>query len=1174
MGQGSDVKRAMVYFKFIFISLLLGASFIALGGRASAAGTDTISEFYPICLGSAGTFPAATTGADLRTLAPAHQWGTLGSAPRYRLFYYKALTSGVVTISQTNSANVDVDGALWGPFNSLPDMLRTGATTPTSYQNLKASDYLTAAGFTFSSIATVANKYYVFVIANYSGSATNISFNTGVGTTATSDCSILTPGFDIVTSSSPLVTTEGGATVSYTVSLTRPPLSNVTVNVANTTGQTSVGSSTLTFTTANWYIPQTVVVTAVNDLLVDGTLTDTINNNAVSTDAAYNGLSRPLAAQALDNDVLPTVVNGALVAVNVVNQTSYPVGGTCTANDNAITVVITDNATPTAHTSSATTTCALGAYSVALNATGLNQGAVTVASTITDGVNTPIVDTDVTERDTIAPSAPIVIVPALTNDSTPTLSGTCEALATVQVTVNPTGEVLNTTCTAVGSFTATPLTIIPNGAYSATATQTDAAGNLSSVSTVSSGIIDTTPPAAPTVISVNTDLSAPFLTNDSAPDVVVGNVVVGDTVTIAGWTCTPSPATSATVTCTPVTALPEGLTTVTPVATDPAGNSTSASPAVAITVDTTPPAAPAVTVLALTNDSTPTITGTCIALSPVTITVLPTTEVLAATCTAAGTFSATPLTVTPDGAYSATATQLDQAGNISVVSLLSSGVVDTTPPAAPAVTVLALTNDSTPTITGTCIALSPVTITVLSTTEVLAATCTAAGTFSVTPLTVISDGIYSATATQLDPAGNISAVSVVSSGVVDTALPAAPVVATVNSSIVSATVAYLTTDSTPVLTGTGTPGNTVIILDSLSNTVGTATVQADGSWTSVLSVLADGSYVLSSTQTSPAGNTSLPSNIALVTVDTTAPLAPTITDPLSGARLTVTAPSFTGTGEAGNDLRVLGAEGRIICTTQVLATGLWACLSAVDQGEGSHAYTAVQVDVAGNTSPTSIATTIILDISTDGATSLQEDAAPNSGDSNGDGLKDSAQGNVAALPNPNNAGKYATLEVAQSNSCGQINGYSTKAEQQLAAQDSDFDYAMGLFSYSFKCAVPGSSTQVTMILDKKYDTTRWVYRKYNSLTKQYANISQYVTYGTRVVAGVELTTVTITAQDGGPLDEDGLVNGTFVDPSGPSSSVAGLSTTGSNSVTTLSLVGLAVIAAALYTTKKRAPVQK
>jgi LPXTG-motif cell wall-anchored protein len=94
------------------------------------------------------------------------------------------------------------------------------------------------------------------------------------------------------------------------------------------------------------------------------------------------------------------------------------------------------------------------------------------------------------------------------------------------------------------------------------------------------------------------------------------------------------------------------------------------------------------------------------------------------------------------------------------------------------------------------------------------------------------------------------------------------------------------------------------------------------------------------------------------------------------------------------------------------------------------------------------------------------------------------------------------------------------------------------------------------------------------LTKQYANISQYVTYGTRVVAGVELTTVTITAQDGGPLDEDGLVNGTFVDPSGPSSSVAGLSTTGSNSVTTLSLVGLAVIAAALYTTKKRAPVQK
>jgi hypothetical protein len=105
---GSFVK------KFFVAGVLMSALVVALTSTksVSALGTGDINDFNPICLGSANTFPAATTGPNLKLTATAHNWGALGSAPRYKLFYYKAATAGVVTISQTNSAPVDVDGAL------------------------------------------------------------------------------------------------------------------------------------------------------------------------------------------------------------------------------------------------------------------------------------------------------------------------------------------------------------------------------------------------------------------------------------------------------------------------------------------------------------------------------------------------------------------------------------------------------------------------------------------------------------------------------------------------------------------------------------------------------------------------------------------------------------------------------------------------------------------------------------------------------------------------------------------------------------------------------------------------------------------------------------------------------------------------------------------------------
>ncbi|MDD4787036.1 MAG: Calx-beta domain-containing protein, partial [Pirellulales bacterium] len=68
-----------------------------------------------------------------------------------------------------------------------------------------------------------------------------------------------------------LVTTEGGGTAAFTVVLDTPPAADVTIRVASSDlGEGTVSPAGLTFTAANWNLPQTVTVTGVDDLVDDG----------------------------------------------------------------------------------------------------------------------------------------------------------------------------------------------------------------------------------------------------------------------------------------------------------------------------------------------------------------------------------------------------------------------------------------------------------------------------------------------------------------------------------------------------------------------------------------------------------------------------------------------------------------------------------------------------------------------------------------------------------------------------------------------------------------------------------------------------------------------------------------------------------------------------------------
>uniref|UniRef100_UPI00286D8556 DUF4347 domain-containing protein n=1 Tax=Sphaerotilus sp. TaxID=2093942 RepID=UPI00286D8556 len=87
-------------------------------------------------------------------------------------------------------------------------------------------------------------------------------------------------------------TSEGQATGSFSVVLATAPTANVSIalNVSDST-ELSLGTSTLTFTSANWNVAQIVTVTGVDDTFVDGTVwSNVVLAPAVSADASYNGL--------------------------------------------------------------------------------------------------------------------------------------------------------------------------------------------------------------------------------------------------------------------------------------------------------------------------------------------------------------------------------------------------------------------------------------------------------------------------------------------------------------------------------------------------------------------------------------------------------------------------------------------------------------------------------------------------------------------------------------------------------------------------------------------------------------------------------------------------------------------------------------------------------------------
>ena len=195
------------------------------------------------------------------------------------------------------------------------------------------------------------------------------------------------------------------------------------------------------------------------------------------------------------------------------------------------------------------------------------------------------------------------------------------------------------------------------------------------------------------------------------------------------------------------------------------------SPPVTFTVDLTPPAVTIAAQPSLSNDSTPTLTGAAGTaagdIAAVNVTIYKGTGAggtVASTGPAkvnGSSWSYTPSVALLDGTYTAEATQSDEAGNVGHSPVLTTFTVDLTPPAVTIAAHQSPSNDSTPTLTGEA-GITPGDIAAVTVTIYKGGTPVETGpaevngsNWSYTPPTALSDGTYTAEATQSDQAGNI-----------------------------------------------------------------------------------------------------------------------------------------------------------------------------------------------------------------------------------------------------------------------------------------------------------------------------------------------------------------------------------------------------------------------------------
>jgi hypothetical protein len=622
----------------------------------------------------------------------------------------------------------------------------------------------------------------------------------------------------------------------------------------------------------------------------------------------------------------------AAPAANTTTSTTPTISGTTTPNtrvriivDGVVIGTVTSNAQG-AWTFTPMTPLADGAHTVAAQA----EGSIIVVPARSINV------------DAVAPSIAFSspAAGAITNDTTPTISGSTEPGATVRVTIN--GTVLTTTANAQGQWSVTPNTPLADGPVNVSATATDGVGNVSQPVT-RSFTIDATAPLAPTIASPANGAvlsMTPLITGTAEPNATVTVLVDGmpvGTVTANAqgqWSLMLGMM------------LADGPHTITASATD-AANNTSPNATSSFTIDTVAPLAVVINAPAMgavTGDNTPTISGSAEPGATVTVTVNG--ALLTTTANAQGAWSVTPTTPLADGLILVSATASDAAGNTSQPTA-TSFTIDTIAPAAVVISSPAdgATLSAAPaTISGS--AEPGATVAVVVDGMMLGMTIAdMSGVWSIAAPAMLADGPHTLSATATDAAGNTNQPTFTSFTIVRL--------------FVDLTAPALTNDDTPALSGTTQPGATVtILIDGVM--VGTATADMNGAWTfEPPAALMEGARMVVARVDDGMGL--IAEDTASVVIDLTPP-ALAISSPVDGSATNIEQPTISGTAEPGATITITLDDGQT-GTVTADANGDWSFVPAQPLPFGPTLVTVVATDKAGNTSMDTATVTVVDDMS-------------------------------------------------------------------------------------------------------------------------------------------------------------------------------------------------------------------
>ena len=336
---------------------------------------------------------------------------------------------------------------------------------------------------------------------------------------------------------------------------------------------------------------------------------------ATATDGAGNTSTASNTVDLIVQSGVPAIVSFSpdtgVQGDDITNATVLTLTGVAVANS---TVAVFDGSTALG----TTTVNGSGAWSFVTGTLTNGTHSFTATDTVDSNVSAPSAALTVTV-DTVAPAAPTiasfspdtgVVGDDITNATILTLAGTAAANSTVAV-FDGTTELGTTSVNGSGAWSFVTGTLA-NGAHSFIATDTDAAGNVSTASAALNVTVDTIPPPAPVIASdtINSNNSVTLGGSADANSTITlfdGSTELGTATANASgvWSYTTG-------------TLANGTYSITATDTDTAGNVSGASAAMAVTVGSVAPVAPTI-VSDTINGNIVTLDGTAASNSTVTV---------------------------------------------------------------------------------------------------------------------------------------------------------------------------------------------------------------------------------------------------------------------------------------------------------------------------------------------------------------------------------------------------------------------------------------------------------------------------------------------------------------------------------------------------------------------------